>query len=209
MPLRWDVDTESLIRRVHPKFKPAWDRCSPADQRALALYFLPHNSRKDVLEPTRPRVVKWYCPFAAQCDFPSGHRYCINVYTGCAHACEYCYARAYEPDGAATKQNFARLLAKDLEDLEVFDVPPAPVHMSNSTDPFQPLENAAGHMRLALEHILRHRHRFTTVTILTKNPLLPVQQGYLDLFQALGTLPGGHPRRAEFESRQQPASSWK
>jgi DNA repair photolyase len=199
-----DVDTEALIARVHTKFKPVWERHGPGARAALALYFLPHNSRKDVLEPTRPRVVKWYCPFAAQCDFPSGHRYCINVYRGCAHACEYCYARAYEPDGAATKQNFARLLTKDLEDLETFDVPPAPVHLSNSTDPFQPLEAIAGHTRLALQQVLQHRCRFTIVTILTKNPLLPVQQGYINLLKALGTLPGGHLRRAEFEGQQQP-----
>lgn len=95
-------------------------------------------------------------------------------------------------------------MARDLADLEAFDVPPAPVHLSNSTDPFQPLEATAGHTRLALEQILRHRHRFTTVTILTKNPLLPVRQGYLDLFQALGTLLSGHPRQVEFAERAQP-----
>jgi DNA repair photolyase len=199
-----DIDTDALVARVHPKFRPVWEGRLPAARAALALYFLPHNSAKDVLEPTRPRVIKWYCPFAPQCDFPSGHRYCINVYTGCAHRCEYCYARAYEPDGAATKQNFARLIAKDMEDLEVFDVPPAPVYLSNSTDPFQPLEAVAGHTWLALEQILRHRCRFMTVTILTKNPLLPVQQGYLDLFQALGALPNDHSRQSEFAKRQQP-----
>jgi hypothetical protein len=37
----------------------------------------------------------------------------------------------------------------------------------------------------ALEGILRNRHRFTTVTMLTKNPL---KLGFLDLFQALGSL---------------------
>jgi DNA repair photolyase len=80
--------------------------------------------------------------------------------------------------------------------LEAFDVPPAPVHLSNSTDPFQPLEQIHGHTRLALEGILEHRHRFTTVTLLTKNPLLPVRLGYLDLFQALGRLATDHPKQA-------------
>ncbi|HNQ22568.1 MAG TPA: radical SAM protein [Phycisphaerae bacterium] len=200
----FDVDVEGLIRQIHPKYRAVWEGLAPEDQRALALYFLPHRSAKDVLEPKRPRVIKWYCPFAAQCDFPSGHRYCINVFTGCAHHCEYCYAQAYEPDEAAPKSNFERLLLKDLDDLERWDVPPAPVHLSNSTDPFQPLEATAGHTRLALTEILRHRYRFTTVTILTKNPLLPVRRGYLDLFQALGTLPEDHPRHAEFAARAQP-----
>lgn len=198
------VDAETLIARVHPKYKPVWDGLPFIAQLALALYFLPHNSRKDVLEPTRPRVVKWYCPFAAQCDFPTGHRYCTNVYTGCAHDCEYCYAHAYEPDDVATKKDFERLITKDMEDLERFDVPPAPVHLSNSTDPFQPLEAQAGHTRLALEQILRHRRRFTTVTMLTKNPNLPVRLGYVDLFRELGTLPKDHPRCEDFLQRKQP-----
>jgi DNA repair photolyase len=199
-----DSEAEGLVARVHPKFRPVWECQAPEARAALALYFLPHNSRKDVLEPTRPRMVKWYCPFAAQCDFPTGHRYCINVYTGCAHRCEYCYAHAYAPDDVATKKDFARLITKDMEDLDRFDVPPAPVHLSNSTDPFQPLEEAAGHTRLALEQILQHRRRFSTVTILTKNPLLPVQQGYLDLFRGLDALPDDHPRRNEFGKRQTP-----
>jgi len=199
-----DLDPDDLVARIDPKFKPVWDGLAFEPRRALALYFLPHNSQRDVLEPTRPRVVKWYCPFAAQCDFPTGHRYCINVCTGCAHRCEYCYAHAYEPNDAATKKDFARFIARDMADLEEFDVPAAPVHLSNSTDPFQPLEAAAGHTRLTLEEILRHRRRFTTVTILTKNPLRPVQLGYLDLFAALGVLPPDHARREEFSRHGQP-----
>lgn len=62
------------------------------------------------------------------------------------------------------------MLSMDLLDLDACDVPPAPVHLSNSTDPFQPLEDQTGHARLALEGLLGRRHRFTTVVILTKNP---------------------------------------
>jgi DNA repair photolyase len=203
---RWenDVDTEELVARVHPKFRPVWEGRTPAARAALAHYFLPHGSRKPVLEPTRPRIIKWYCPFAPQCTFPSGHRYCLNVYTGCTHACAYCYAQAYEPDHAAPKRDFAKLLEKDLADLERFDVPPAPLHLSNSTDPFQPLEARTGHTRLALAQVLRHRHRFTTVTILTKNPLLPVESDYLDLLAALGRLPRDHAWHDEFSRSGQP-----
>ena len=75
------------------------------------------------------------------------------------------------------------------------------MHLSNSTDPFQPLESQAGHTRIALETVLAHRHRFTSVTILTKNPLLPVKLGYLDLFKELAKLPTGHPRQADFAAR--------
>jgi len=157
-----------------------------------------------VLEPTRPRVIKWYCPFASQDGFPTGHRYCINVFTGCAHACVYCYVAAYQAGEARIKQDLELLVDKDMEDLERFDVPPAPVHLSNSTDAFQPLEREHGHTRYALERILDHRHRFTSVVMLTKNPLLPVQQGYVDLFRKLGRLPKDHPKHDELDRQERP-----
>ncbi len=194
----------ALAGRVNEKYQPVWNCRSSEERVALARYFLPHSSRKSVLGPTRPRVIKWYCPFAAQAEFPSGHRYCINVYTGCDHKCVYCYAAGYEPDHASGKQNFEKLIAKDMEDLDRFDVPAAPVHLSNSTDLFQPLETEMGDAKFALEQILAHRNRFTTVTLLTKNPMLPVDQGYLGLFQALNVLPPDHPRYEEFDERNLP-----
>ena len=174
-----------LIDRIDSKYKEVWEDCSISDQIALAQYFLPHSSKKPVIGPTRPRIVKWYCPFASQKDFPTGHRYCINVYAGCDHKCIYCYAAGYEPESANIKKSFEKFIGMDMDDLERFDVPPAPVHLSNSTDPFQPLEKQFGHTRYALEQILKYRHRFTTVTILTKNPMLAVQLGYIELFKAL------------------------
>ena len=193
-----------LAAKLDEKYRPAWDVYSPEEQAALATYFLPHNSQKPVLGPTRPRIVKWYCPFAAQCDFPSGHRYCINVYTGCAHECAYCYATSYSPIQASAKPAFKRLIVKDMDDLVRFDVPAAPVHISNSTDPFQPLEEQHQHAKFALEQILLHRRCFTTVTILTKNPLRPVRLGYVDLFKELGSLPRNHPRRDDLDCNHLP-----
>ncbi len=200
-----DEETLALVPKVHPKFKPVWDHRSPEEQIALARYFLPHRSSKAVLEPTRPRGIKWYCPFASQDEFPSGHRYCINVYTGCAHGCIYCYAAGYQADKADTKKDFERLIDKDMVDLERFDVPAAPVHLSNSTDPLQPLEESFGHTRYALEQILAHRNRFTTVVILTKNPLLAVQLGYADLLNDLVRLPSDHPMHDKFDEQGLPA----
>ena len=190
-----DDDLRNLVTQIHPDFKPVWDGLPEDRQLALAAYFLPWRSKKSQIGPTRPRVLDWYCPFAAQAVFPSGHRYCINVYSGCVHNCEYCYAMSYARPQASCKRGFERMLSRDLADLEAFDVPPAPVHLSNSTDPFQPLEQVHGHTRLALEGILEHRHRFTTVTMLTKNPLLPVKLGYLDLFQSLGRLDPDRPKQ--------------
>lgn len=127
------------------------------------------------------------------------------MYTGCAHGCLYCYAAGYEPEHATAKRDFPRLLARDLADLERFDVPAAPVHLSNSTDPFQPLETRLGHTKLALEGLLAHRHRFTTVTVLTKNPALAARSDYLTLLQGLGRLPDHHAMAARLASLNHPA----
>ena len=44
-----------LVDRVHPDFKPVWDGLDQEEDRlALAAYFLPHRSRKQILAPTRP-----------------------------------------------------------------------------------------------------------------------------------------------------------
>jgi hypothetical protein len=63
------IEALLLVEKINRKYKPVWDQLGRTDQIALAEYFLPRNSRKSVLGPTRPRVVKWYCPFAAQDDF--------------------------------------------------------------------------------------------------------------------------------------------
>jgi DNA repair photolyase len=193
------------LARIDPKYRPVWEGRSPAEQIALRFYFLPHRSKKPVLAPTRPGVIKWYCPFAAQSSFPTGHRYCINVYAGCHHNCRYCYASGYEPPQPAAKRAYAQLLAKDLEDLDRFEVPAAPVHLSNSTAPFQPLEERLGHTRLALEGILAHRRRFSTVTVVTKNPSLAARDDYVQLLQALGEVPESQSKAARWQISRHPA----
>ena len=188
----------ALAARVHPKYRPVFEAMPEHDQAALALYFLPHRSQKDVLEVTRPRVVKWYCPFADQRQFPSGHRYCINVYTGCEHGCQYCYAAGYADRAANCKNTFRTDLVKDLDALDSCQVPPAPVHVSNSTDPLQPLELEHRHTLYTLEKLVERRHRFTTVAILTKNPSILVDDKYIRLLQQLNELPADHPAATRF-----------
>lgn len=97
-------------------------------------------------------------------------------------------------------------MAKDLADLERFDLPPAPIHLSNSTDPFQHnLEVRLGHTKLALEGILAHRRRFTTITILTKNPGLAASPEYANLLVALGAAGADHPAAAKWRTAGAPA----
>ena len=177
----------SLARRVHPKYSPVFDKLSEAERAAVALYFLPHTSEKDVLEVTRPHVIKWYCPFADQREFPSGHRYCINVYTGCEHECQYCYVTGYSTAPPNCKNRFRHDLCKDLETLDAHNVPPAPVHLSNSTDPLQPLEQEHRHTLFVLEKLAEHRNRFTTVTLLTKNPAVLMDDRYVQALRRLAS----------------------
>jgi len=191
----------SLAGRVHPKYQPVFEKFDEADRAAVALYFLPHGSKKDVLEVTRPRVVKWYCPFADQRTFPSGHRYSINVYTGCEHRCRYCYVNGYSARQPDCKSRFRQNLCKDLGALEAYDVPPAPVHLSNSTDALQPLEQEHHHTLFTLEKLAEHRNRFTTVTLLTKNPAALVEDGYIQVLHRLNQLPTDHLRRGWFEEK--------
>ena len=202
-----DIDVEQGLRLaslVHPKYSPVFEELPRRDRAALAFYFLPHRSKKDVLEVTRPRVIKWYCPFADQRAFPSGHRYCINVYTGCDHECRYCYAAGYASRQTAYKNTFRADLVKDLDALDSYDVPPAPVHMSNSTDPLQPLELEHRHALFALEKLAQQRHRFTTVTVLTKNPAILTDREYAEVLHRLNRLPTDHPRREWFEENGHP-----
>lgn len=200
------VEAEAVpLDRIDPRYRPVWENRPPAEARALALYFLPHRSKKSLLVPSRPRLLKWYCPFAPQALFPSGHRYALNVYTGCSHGCLYCYAAGYWPEKHGPKSRFENLLQADLQDLERFGVPAAPVHLSNSTDPFQPFEVRWRHTLRALEGILAHRGRFTTVTILTRNPLMAARPEYLDLLRALAAPSADHPGWHRWRAASWPA----
>ncbi|NQU23244.1 MAG: hypothetical protein HQ567_18345 [Candidatus Nealsonbacteria bacterium] len=202
-----ESDVEQALRLaslVHHKYSSVFDDLPERDRAALAFYFLPHGSKKDVLEVTRPRVIKWYCPFADQRAFPSGHRYCINVYTGCQHECRYCYAAGYASRQPACKNTFRADLVKDLDALDAYDVPPAPVHISNSTDPLQPLELEHRHSLYTLDKLAQRRHRFTTVTVLTKNPAILTDQRYIQVLHELNQLSVDHPRREWFKENGHP-----
>ncbi|MDD5063987.1 MAG: hypothetical protein PHQ35_04400 [Phycisphaerae bacterium] len=194
-----------IAEKVNTKYKPVFDKLPPAQRAALARYFLPHKSNKQVVDVTRPGVVKWYCPFADQKDFPSGHRYCINVYAGCSHGCKYCYAQGYEPSQARCKDDFKKKLLKDLADIEEFNLPPAPLHLSNSTDAFQPLELRQRFALYTLQQLRQYRRYFTSITILTKNPAVLTEPEYLESLKQLASLPADHPRKDLFNSEAIPA----
>jgi len=194
----------SLLARLDPKYAPAFARLAEEERHKAALYFLPHASAKEIITVTRPRIIKWYCPFADQSAFPSGVRYSINVYSGCEHGCQYCYVQGYSTakttDGLAKcKDNFRQQLLKDLADIEKYDVPCTPAHLSNSTDAFGAIENQFQNSLFVLEKLLEYRHRFSTVTILTKNPATLLRSDYLNVLLALCRLHPSHPRYKYFQ----------
>jgi DNA repair photolyase len=89
--------------------------------------------------------------------------------------------------------------------LEAYNVPPAPVHLSNSTDPLQPLEQQHRDTLFVLERLAEHRSRFTTVTLLTKNPAVLLDDRYAGVLHRLTELPPDHPRRSWFDAKGCPA----
>ncbi|MGL4593206.1 MAG: radical SAM protein [Thermoguttaceae bacterium] len=196
---------KTLLTRLDSKYAPAFARLSEDEQIRAAFYFLPHTSQKETLAVTRPRVIKWYCPFADQTIFPSGMRYSINTYIGCEHGCNYCYVQGYSATNlsdttAKCKENFRKQLIKDLDDLEKYDVSCTPAHISNSTDAFGPIENEFQNSFFVLEKLLEYRHRFSTITLLTKNPSCLLQQKYLRLLLALCEIAKSHPHHNFFQN---------
>jgi len=156
-----------------------------ADQWASYLYSKPKPQTKRL--SSRSHVISLYDPFASRKDFPAGRRWCVNVYTGCAFACKYCYTVAYVKDAfhPRVKKGFERLLVKDLQELRGRALYPAPIHISNSTDPLQPLEATHRHTLFLLRQIQENREHFTTITMLTKNPTRLCAPEYMEAIKAL------------------------
>ncbi|MGC8497617.1 MAG: SPL family radical SAM protein [Thermoplasmata archaeon] len=99
-----------------------------------------------------------------------GTDYSLNPYTGCQHACVYCYAPYVlrkDPrewaDTVYVKKNVPQLLIRELKTKK------GAILISSVTDPYQPAENMYFITRQALE-ILEHHNN--PVSILTKSALI-------------------------------------
>jgi DNA repair photolyase len=99
--------------------------------------------------------------------------YTVNAYTGCQHACTYCYARFMkrttshiEPWGEFVD---VKINAPELLEKEVKRKRPSRVWISGVCDAYQPLERKYELTRKCLE-ILEAHHWL--VTIQTKSPLI-------------------------------------
>lgn len=136
---------------------------------------------------TRQHAIALYNPFGKRDKFPAGLRYCINTYNGCSHGCLYGYAKSYikDIDHPRMKNNFENLLIEDMKEIRELGLNAVPVHISNSTDCCQSIENTYQMLYKVLTLMLEYHESFSSVTLLTKNPELLLQKDYSLLLQEL------------------------
>ncbi|TDA64096.1 MAG: radical SAM protein [Clostridia bacterium] len=124
------------------------------------------------MEPVQ--ITEKVCRSALNRSGIPGMDYCLNPYTGCAHACVYCYACFMKrftgveaPWGSfvQVKTNFAERLQEDLRRLRRGGT----VMLASVTDAYQPLEAEYGLTRAALELLIGSALK---VSILTKSDLV-------------------------------------
>jgi len=94
-------------------------------------------------------------------------KYSISPYTGCAHACRYCYITSYIPDGfrSRPKERFLERLKMDLSNVS----PQIPISIANSSDPYTPPEERMQLTRRALQILLESGFK---VQLITKSDLV-------------------------------------
>lgn len=101
------------------------------------------------------------------------YKYTINPYTGCQHACTYCYAR-FMKRFTAHKEPWGQFVdvkinAPDLLRKEVKRKPAGRVWISGVCDPYQPIESKYKLTRKCLEILIQHNW---PITIQTKSTLV-------------------------------------
>lgn len=91
----------------------------------------------------------------------------LSAYTGCAHACLYCYATSYIRNFNAPREktDYLKRLRSHAKRLQ----PGSTITIANSSDPYQPLEKKLQHTRTTLE-ILSHEP--VNILLVTKSALI-------------------------------------
>lgn len=116
--------------------------------------------------PKRKTLPKFNSPRTALCTCPP--KYNINPYLGrCTHNCLYCYAIKFPSfNGKVTPRlNLKREISEMVEGTRRR----LPVMLSDSTDPYQPLEREYELTRGCLEVLVKHRF---PILIVTKSDLV-------------------------------------
>jgi DNA repair photolyase len=99
--------------------------------------------------------------------------YCINPYTGCSHACAYCYAR-FMKKYTNHKEQWGKFVDVKINSTEVLErqlrsAKKGSVFLSSVTDAYQPLEKKYELTRKILERLLKYQY---PVIIQTKSSLV-------------------------------------
>ncbi len=92
-------------------------------------------------------------------------KYSLNPYTGCEHHCIYCYITSYIPRGfeCRIKKNLLKEVRRDARKLDKR----IPISMSNSSDPYTPMEGEYKFTRACLKLLKDFK-----VLIITKSDLV-------------------------------------
>jgi DNA repair photolyase len=113
-----------------------------------------------------PYVLHIFDPWKSPlCTCPT--KYSLSPYTGCGHACRYCYITSYIRNAfnPRTKKNFLYYLKKDLAKANLS----IPISISNSSDPYTPPEDKIQLTREALKLISSFNAK---AIIITKSSLV-------------------------------------
>jgi len=94
-------------------------------------------------------------------------KYSLNPYTGCGHRCLYCYATSFIKNfySPRPKKNFLETVERELKTIPEGTL----ISLSNSSDPYQPLERVYKYTRKFLELLTKKPYR---VLIITKSDLI-------------------------------------
>ncbi|MEM4293154.1 MAG: radical SAM protein [Thermoplasmata archaeon] len=107
-------------------------------------------------------------------------KYSINPYTGCAHRCVYCYISGYIPNPFCLrlKRNVERAVARECRKLSKEKY----ISMSNSSDPYPPVEKEKGITRNLLKIF---RENGFSVLIITKSDIVARDADILETMNAV------------------------
>ncbi len=88
-------------------------------------------------------------------------KFSLNPYTGCSHGCIYCYITSYIPNAfkCRPKKDLLRRVQRDLKHIER-----KVISISNSSDPYPPMEKNYGLTRQVLEMLCKNDHPALIVT---------------------------------------------